>query len=336
MRAVFALRLLAPMGVALGLALGAGAACAAAAGGPVCVVPAKAGGGFDFTCKLVQAMWQDQRPAGAPPLALDYVPGGIGAVAFDRAVRERLADPQRLIAFSSGSLLNLAQGKFGPHRHDSVRWLAVVGTDYGVIAVRQGSRIASLRDLQQELSRAPSRVVFGAGGTVGSQDWVKAALLVRAARQDHRAMRFVSFEGGGQALAALQGGHVDVYAGDASEVRALLEHKPAAIRVIAVLAQERLQGALAAVPTAREQGVELVWPTVRGVYLGPGVPDADYRSWRQFFAGAMAAPGFAALQEAHGMVPFSLGEQPIDGFVAQQAARFRALAKGLNLRVPPQ
>ena len=149
-------------------------------------------------------------------------------------------------------------------------------------------------------------------------------------------MRFVSFEGGGQALAALQGGHVDVYAGDASEVRALLERKPPAIRVIAVLAQKRLPGVLAAVPTAREQGIELVWPTVRGIYLGPGVPDADYRSWRQFFAGAMAAPGFAALQEAYGMYPFSLGEQPIDGFVAQEVARLRTVAKELNLRVPPQ
>jgi putative tricarboxylic transport membrane protein len=308
---------------------------AAAAHAPECVVPAKAGGGFDYTCKLVQAMLKGHRPAGEPALALNYVPGGIGAVAFDRAVREQLSDPGTLVAFSSGSLLNLVQGKFGPHRPDSVRWLAIVGTDYGVIAVKAGSRITSLADLQGELSRGATRVVFGAGGTVGSQDWIKAALLVRAAGRDHRSMRFVSFEGGGDALAALQGGHVDVYAGDASEVRALVAAQPAAIKIIAVLSDKRLPGALAHVPTAREQGVDLVWPTVRGVYLGPGVADADYRNWVASFDKAMVAPGFAAMREGMGMYELSLTGPAVGDFAGRKAAEYRLLARQLNLRVAP-
>ncbi len=39
-----------------------------------------------------------------------------------------------------GSLLNLSQGKFGRYGVDDVRWLASVGTDYGMIAVRADSR----------------------------------------------------------------------------------------------------------------------------------------------------------------------------------------------------
>ena len=308
----------------------------AAGNTPECVVPAKAGGGFDFTCKLVSSMLKGSRPAAEPAMAISYVPGGIGAVAFDRAVKEQLSDPGMLVAFSSGSLLNLVQGKFGQHRPDSVRWLAIVGTDYGIIAVKAGSRITSLKDLQEELARGATRVVFGAGGTVGSQDWIKAALMVRAAGRDHRAMRFVSFEGGGEALTALQGGHVDVYAGDASEVRAWLADKPGSIKVIAVLAGERLPGVLSAVPTAREQGIDVVWPTVRGVYLGPGVSDADYRAWAASFDKAMAAPGFGAMREAFGMYPMSLTGPSVGEFVSRKAAQYRALAKDLNLRVAPQ
>ncbi|RYF43368.1 MAG: tripartite tricarboxylate transporter substrate binding protein, partial [Comamonadaceae bacterium] len=270
-----------------------------------------------------------------PAVAISYVPGGIGAVAFDRAVKEQLSDPGMLVAFSSGSLLNLVQGKFGPHGPASVRWLAILGTDYGVIAVKAGSRIRSLADLQSQLSRGATRVVFGAGGTVGSQDWIKAALIVRAAGRDHRSMRFVSFEGGGEALAALQGGHVDVYAGDASEVRALLASKPGSIQVIAVLSEQRLPGILAQVPTAREAGVDVVWPTVRGVYLGPGVPDADYRGWSQTFARAMAAPGYAAMRDELGMYPLSLTGPEVGEFVAARATEYRALAKQLGLRVAP-
>jgi putative tricarboxylic transport membrane protein len=302
---------------------------------PECVVPAKVGGGFDLTCKLTQAMLRDAQP-GREPLRLSYLPGGIGAVAFDRAVSQRQADPGRLVAFSSGSLLNLVQGKFGPHQASDVRWLATLGTDYGVIAVRRESRIQSLKDLQAALRQDMARVAFGAGGTVGSQDWIKAALIVRAAGRDYKSMRFISFEGGGEALAALRGGHVDVFTGDAAEARQLLEAESGAnVRLIAVLAEQRLPGPLAGVPTAREQGLDLVWPTVRGLYLGPGVNDADHRAWTATLQKAMATPGFARLREQHGLYPLSLTGPELERFIAASVADYRGLAAQFHLRVQP-
>ena len=87
-------------------------------------------------------------------------------------------------------------------------------------------------------------MVFGAGGSVGSQDWMKAALTARASGLDPKAMRFVAFEGGGEAITALQGGHVQVYSGDASRPRS----RSGQIRVLAVMADKRLEGALASPP----------------------------------------------------------------------------------------
>ena len=106
--------------------------------------------------------------------------------------------------------------------------------------------------------------------------------------------------------------------------------------MIAVLADKRLPGALSFVPTAREQGVDVVWPTVRGVYLGPGVSDADYRAWVSSFDKAMAAPGFGAMRESFGMYPLSMTGLAVGEFVSRKAADYRALAKDLNLRVAPQ
>ncbi|MCG2594434.1 tripartite tricarboxylate transporter substrate binding protein [Ramlibacter sp. XY19] len=313
-------------------------ACApasAAAEAAECVVPAKQGGGFDMTCHLARDMLRAARAERGADMRITYMPGGIGAVAFDRAVSQNMSDPNVLVAFSSGSLLNLVQGKFGPHKPGDVRWLAAIGTDYGVIAVRNGSPIVSLQDLLAALRKDAGRVVFGAGGTVGSQDWVKAALLVRGAGRDHRSMRFVSFEGGGEALAALRGGHVDVFAGDASEVRQVLLKEPGAVRIIAVLSEGRLAAPFASAPTAREQGLDLVWPIVRGLYLGPGVPDADYRAWVAAIDRATASPGFAQLREQSGMYPFTLSGAALDKFVEQSADKYRALARQLNLRVVP-
>ncbi|WP_295982793.1 tripartite tricarboxylate transporter substrate-binding protein [uncultured Variovorax sp.] len=295
-----------------------------------CVIPAKAGGGFALTCALARDALQAVRPA-RPPLGQRYLPGGIGAVAFDRIATGKLGGPGTLVAFSSGSLLNLAQGRFGPHPPSAVRWIATLGTDYGVIAVHRDSPFRRLQDLVAALRQDPSRIAFGAGGTVGSQDWVKAALLVRAAGRDHKAMRFVSFEGGGDALSALQGRHVDAFPGDAAEaLQAMAGGTP--VRLLAVLSENRLGGALTGVPTAREQGVDLVWPTVRGLYLSADVPEPAVRAWVAAFREAGAAPGYAALREQHGLYPFALTGTALDDYVQAQLKAYRRLADELGLR----
>lgn len=114
-------------------------------------------------------------------------------------------------------------------------------------------------------------------------------------------MRFVSFEGGGEAIKALESGH-GVFTGDAAEAMKALS-KGAQFKQLAVLAPARLPGRLRDVPTATEQGVALVWPTVRGVYMAAGTPDAAVAAWTAAFEQAHNAPGYAALCQEHGLAP---------------------------------
>lgn len=296
-----------------------------------CIAPAKAGGGFDLTCRLLRDMLRLPSPHPVSEVETRFLPGGIGALAFDRAVSQQWSDPQTFVAFSSGSLLNLAQGKFGPHGPRDVRWLATLGIEYGIVAVRKDGRIQSLSALRALLGHNPAAAVFGAGGTVGSQDWVKAALLVKAAGSDHRAMRFIAYEGGGQALAALKGGHVDVFCGDMLE--AADAFAAGELKLIAVLAPQRIGGRFAAVPTAREQGVDLVWSTVRGVYMGPGVSDRDHAEWTRTLRRIMQGPEYAQLLAKYGLQPHMLSGAELEGYVQAQVAEFRELARSLHLRV---
>ncbi|MBD9394332.1 tripartite tricarboxylate transporter substrate-binding protein [Acidovorax sp. ACV01] len=299
-----------------------------------CVAPSRPGGGFDLTCGLATQAVQAVRPA-RPPLRTRYLPGGIGAVAFDQVATGRLGGPGTLVAFSSGSLLNIAQGRFGPHPVSAVRWLATLGTDYGVVAVHRDSPHQHLQDVVAALRKDLTRVVFGAGGTLGSQDWMKAALLARAAGQDPKRMRFVSFEGGGEALKALRGGHIGIFTGDAAEAQQALD-KGAPLRFLAVLSQARLPGALAGLPTAREQGIDLVWPTVRGLYMAASAPDAAVRAWVAAFAEALAAPGYAALCSQHGLYPFARTGAALEDFVQRSLSEYRQLAQELGLRSWPR
>ena len=304
-----------------------------AAAGPLdkteCIVPAKPGGGFDLTCKLAQSALIEGRYI-AEPMRVSYMPGGIGAVAYNAVVAQRAASANTIVAFSGGSLLNLAQGKFGRNSENDVRWLAAIGADYGALVVADSSPYRSLKDVLAALKAEPAKLVFGAGGTVGSQDWMKAALTVRAAGISPKAMRFVAFEGGGEAMTALLGGHVQVVTGDAAE--AVQQIKAGSkLRILAVMAEQRLGGGLVGVATAREQGVDLVWPIVRGFYLGPQVSDADFKLWSETFAKMMATPAFDKLRSERGLYPFALTGAELDAHVKGQVAAYRKLADEFGL-----
>ena len=294
-----------------------------------CIAPAKPGGGFDLTCKLVQSGLQNGKFI-TDPMRVTYMPGGIGAVAYNTVVAQRPDYANTLVAFSSGSLLNLAQGKFGRYNENDVRWLSVVGTDYGAVTVATDSPYKSLKDVLAAVKADPTKVVFGAGGTVGSQDWMKAALLARAAGVDPRAMRFVAFEGGGEALTALQGGHIQVFTGDAAEAQQQLK-AGSKIRILAVMSDKRLPGELANVPTAKEQGTDIDWPIFRGFYVGPKVSDADYKVWADTFHKMMASPEFEKLRAERGLFPLSMSGPEVDVFVKKQVNTYRALVKDFGL-----
>ncbi|MEO8151632.1 MAG: tripartite tricarboxylate transporter substrate-binding protein [Rhizobacter sp.] len=317
----------------LALCLCAAAAAAGPLDKPECIVGAKPGGGFDLSCKLAQAALAAGRYT-TDPLRVSYMPGGIGAVAFNTVVAQRPAEANTIVAFSSGSLLNLAQGKFGRHHETSVRWLAAIGMDHGAVMVAAASPYTSLKDLMAALRADPGKVVFGAGGTVGSQDWVKAALIARAAGVNHKAMRFVAFEGGGEAITALQGGHIHVLMGDVAESMAQVAGG-SPVRMLAVMSEQRLPGALAKVPTAREQGFDIQWPIVRGFYMGPKVSDADFKVWSDTFRKLLADPVYDQLRAERGLSALALTGAELDAKVLHQVQAYRRLAAEFGLHVSP-
>jgi putative tricarboxylic transport membrane protein len=294
-----------------------------------CIAPAKPGGGFDLTCKLAQSGLSDGKLI-ADPMRVTYMPGGIGAVAYNAVIAQRPDAANTIVAFSGGSLLNLAQGKFGRYNENDVRWLSAVGTDYGAVIVSENSPFKTLQDVLAALKADPSKVVFGAGGTVGSQDWMKAALTARSAGVSPKTMRFVAFEGGGEAITALQGGHIHVYSGDAAEAHQQLK-AGSKIRILAVMNDKRLPGDLANIPTAKEQGADVVWQIIRGFYLGPKVSDADYKVWADTFSKMQATPAFAKLQSERGLFPFALTGKELDTYVKQQVNDYRKLVAEFNL-----
>ncbi|PHK94261.1 tricarboxylic transporter [Pseudoroseomonas rhizosphaerae] len=295
---------------------------------PECIAPAAPGGGFDLTCRTTARLLNEYGIVG-PAIRTQNMPGGIGAVAMNQVLAQRRNDPNVIVAVSTGSWVNLAQGRFGRWTENDVRWVGAIGADFGVIAVRKDSRFQNLSELMAALKADPGSVPMGAGGAVGSQDWTKAALVAKGAGADPRKLRYVPFEGGGQAMAALLGGHIQVFPGDASEVQGQLQ--AGEIRLLAVLSPNRLPGPFADIPTAREQGAEVEWTIVRGFYMPPGASDAAYEFWVDALRRMQADPRYAEARSGAGLFEYnSLGEA-FTALAKQRTGEYRTLAREVGL-----
>ena len=295
---------------------------------PECIAPAAPGGGFDLTCRLTSQKLNELGIV-EPTIRTTNMPGGIGAVAYNTIQAQRRDDPNVIVAVSTGSWVNLAQGKFGRFTENDVRWLGAVGADYGVLAVRKDSRFKTLEDFVAALKQDPASVAIGAGGTVGSQDWMKPALVAKAAGIDPKAMRYLSYEGGGEALAALLGGTIEALPGDASEMLGQLE--AGEIRVLATFSAERLPGVYADVPTAKEAGYDVEWPIVRGFYAPPGITDEQYTYWTTALSSLNGNPDWQKARTEQGLFEYDLVGADFDAFAKKRTQDFRALAAEVGL-----
>jgi putative tricarboxylic transport membrane protein len=293
---------------------------------PECIAPANPGGGFDLTCRVAQTGLE---PHLGSAMEVTFMPGGIGAVAYSMFNTTRTDDGSAIVAFSTGSLLNIATGKYGEFDENDVRWLATAGADFGAVIVRADSPYQTLGDLMAEFSADPASVVVGAGGSVGSQDWMKAALLLRGADGDPRKMRYVAFDGGGDAIAALLGGSIGVYTGDMGEMTPHLE--AGTMRVLATMSPERLEGVFADIPTAKEQGFDVEWTIMRGFYMGGSVSDEDYNAWVDTFKAAFATPEYAAVQTDKGLLPLNLAGDELTAAINTNMELLRTIAKESGL-----
>ncbi|UNU73799.1 tripartite tricarboxylate transporter substrate binding protein [Moraxella nasovis] len=296
---------------------------------PECIAPAKPGGGFDLTCKLAQSGLKDLDLLDKP-MRVTYMPGGVGAVAYNKIAANDRANGDAIIAFSTGSILNLAQGKFGQFTEKDVKWLAAVGTDYGMVAVNADSPYQNLQDLVDALKKDPKSITFGAGGSVGGQDWMQTALLAKAAGINPNDMGYVAMEGGGEAVTAVLGNHIQAVSAGIAEVMPHVE--AGKLRVLAVFADKRLEGeSMKDIPTAKEQGYDVQWPVIRGYYMGPDVSEESYQWWKAQFDAMLADPKFAKLRAQRELLPFAMTGDELTQYIYKETEALRQRSQEFNL-----
>ena len=294
-----------------------------------CIAPANPGGGWDFTCRQVGKALYDLKVV-PNPVQVTNLAGGGGGVAFAQVVNKRNDDSDLIVAASSATSTRLAQGAYPGNNMDQVRWLGTVGADYGVIAVAASSELDSLNALMDQIKSDPSSIAIGGGSAVGGWDHLKVLIAAQAAGiEDVRTIKYVAFEGGGEAVTQLVGGHLQAFSGDISEAIGFVESGD--IKILAVLSPERLPGDFDKFPTAVEQGIDAVGANWRGFYAPGGMSDDAYDFWAGAIADVYASDEWKEVMASNGLMPLDLSGAAFQDFVSEQVAATEQLSKDIGL-----
>ena len=239
------------------------------------VVHTGPGGGSDLLARAVAQMIEKERLL---PVRMQVVnkTGGGGAVAA--AYLAEKAGDQNTIGFFTGvwltGPLTSAEAKVTLRDLTPIARLVL---EPALIAVKADAPYKTLGDFIAAAKEHPGQLKQS-GGSVTSRDNVVRQLLqkVTGAR-----WAFISFPGGGERIAALLGGHVNMMVIEPAEAG---EHIRAGnMRVLAQVSETRLAG-FPNVPTLKEAGFDVpAVPQVRGVVAPPGIPAENVAYWDDIF-----------------------------------------------------
>ncbi len=242
------------------------------------IVGSSPGTGTDRTARLMQKIWQEQKALPVPTVVINK-PGAGGAVAWAYMV-PKAGDAHFLQVTSYNIVTNHISGRSALN-HTDFTPLSLLISEYIGFAVKADSPYKTLADLAKALRENPESVPIGTSSVAGGANHIAAALLAKAAGADLKKLKVVIYPGGGEALAATLGGHVALWVNSASSIAS--PYAAGTIRPLAIAAPQRLPGALANLPTAKEAGLNVVADNWRLVIAPKGLSAAQVTYWDNAF-----------------------------------------------------
>ena len=293
-----------------------------------CIAPANPGGGWDFTCRTIGKIMHD---IGAvdKPIQVTNMAGAGGGLAYNHVVSERNDDADLIVAASSATATRLAQNAYAGMTADQVRFVGAIGADPGVIVVGKDSPFQNLGELIGAIKAAPKTVTFAGGSAVGGFDHLKPLMILqRSGFTDITKVKYIGVDGGADAITQTVGGFTQAMTGDMSEIVGFL--KSGDIRALAVLTEERVPG-FEQIPTAKEQGYDVVAVNWRGMYIPKGVSDDTFKSWADKLQKVADSKEWQEAMVANGLAPFTKVGGDFQGYVDGVVADVNKLSKEIGV-----
>lgn len=302
-------------------------ALAVPAGATECIAPADPGGGWDFTCRTVGRLLTEQGIVDGN-VQVTNMPGGVGAVAFANVASKRADDADLLVATSTVGVTQIAQGKY-PAGVDTMRFIAMLGADVGVIAVNADSAFQTLDDLIAAMTSDPTSVITAGSTAVGGWDHIRLLQVAQAGGiTDLKSLRWVQFDGGSPAVTQMMGGQVNVVSTDLGEIAGFVESGD--IRILAALSDDPVP-AFPDVPTAKSQGYDVTGYNWRGFYTGGDVSDEAYDDWVTRLKTLYDSDDWQTAATSSGLIPIWRGGAEFADYVVDQETAMAGVSREIGV-----
>ncbi|MGH3738060.1 MAG: Bug family tripartite tricarboxylate transporter substrate binding protein [Micromonosporaceae bacterium] len=231
------------------------------------MVPNTPGGGYDTTARTAGKAMEGAKLA--RNVEVFNLPGAGGTVGLQRVVNEK-GNGKLLMQMGLGVVGSVYTNKSKATLGDTTP-IARLIQEPDIVVVPKNSKYQTLDQLVTAWKANPGKVTVGGGSSPGGPDHLAPMLMAQAVGIEPKTVNYVSYDGGGELLAALLGGQLGFGVSGVSEYAAQIESGQ--MRVLAVTSAERVDGVDA--PTLQESGIDVEFNNWRGLVAPPGLKDAD-------------------------------------------------------------
>ena len=231
------------------------------------MVPNSPGSGYDTTARAVAAVMEDEEIATG--IEVFNLEGAGGTVGLQRLVNEKgngKVMQQMGLGLVGGVYTNKSKATL-----DQTTPVARLTEEPEIVVVAKDSPYQSFDQLLTAWKADPGKVSVGGGSAPGGPDHLAPMLIAQTVGIDPKQVNFVSYDGGGELLAAVLGGQVGFGVTGVGETKDQIE--AGEIRALAVTSAEPVEGL--DVKTLKEQGVDLEFTNWRGWVAPPELSDGD-------------------------------------------------------------
>jgi putative tricarboxylic transport membrane protein len=203
--------------------------------------------------------------------------------------------------------------------------LARLTGEYEIIVVPANSPHKSMGDLVKAFKANPGGVSWG-GGSAGGTDHILVGLIAKEAGVDPAKINYVPFKGGGEAIAAIVGGHVTAGVSGIGEFAEQI--KGGRMRALAVSSPSRVDS----FQTLKEQGLNVELANWRGVFGAPGITTAQRDALIKIVRGATESKAWKDTLEKLGWSPIFLGGDAYKKFIDEDTKRIAGIINSLGIK----
>jgi len=276
------------------------------------LIPGGAGGGWDGTARGTGEALTKSGLVGSA--SYENMSGGGGGKAIGYMIENADSSSGTLMVNSTPIVIRSLVGQF-PYNFRDLTMIAGTIGDYAAFVVHKDSPLKSFKDLVAAYKADSKSVAIGGGSVPGGMDHLVVAMAMQAAGEDPTKVKYIPYDAGGKAMAALLSGEIKALSTGFSEAVGLAT--AGEVRIIGVTSAER-NSAAADAPTLKEQGYDAEFVNWRGFFGAPGLSADKADAYRKILAKMYDTPEWEDVRARNGWVNIHNSGEDFTKFLENQ------------------